>query len=61
MNTMLNHTEAETVGLELSRKWEGMTGHDAPVMNALTWGDVVQFVLRRAREIEVERNGDKSA
>jgi hypothetical protein len=50
----LNHAVAETVGCELHDRWGSLAGNVPPPFprDALAWGDLVQFVLRKAREAE---------
>lgn len=52
----LTFTEAEAVARDLERGWPGLTNADqVPSIEALT--DIVQRVLRKAREVVLEREG----
>lgn len=48
---ILSFGEAETVGAELHDRWRAQAG-DAPLTrDDMAWGDIVQFVIRRARDL----------
>lgn len=52
----LSYEEAETVAAEMHARWNGLTGQSvAPSVEAIA--DLVQRVLRRAREITEGREG----
>lgn len=46
---VLRFSQAEAVGAELRTRWSSITGEHPP--EDLRLADVVQFVLRRAREL----------
>ncbi len=56
---LLSFSEAEALGQELHDRWALMAG-DAPPLRRddYGWGDVVQFIVRRSREIATAREAD---
>lgn len=46
----LTHDEAGPIGAALARQWSLLVGTQAPAADDLVWADLVQFVLRLARE-----------
>lgn len=54
---LLTFAQAEFVGEQLHDYWQQMAG-EAPLRRDDTaWGDVVQFVLRKARDARDASNG----
>ena len=51
----ITHDDAETIGADIVSKWAGITGHDAPSLPELTWADIVQRIMFKARELRDER------
>ncbi|MFZ5701169.1 MAG: hypothetical protein ACOY4P_07430 [Pseudomonadota bacterium] len=52
---LLRFADAEQIGVDLHDRWEKMTGQAPIARDDMGWADVVQFVVRRAREIVTER------
>lgn len=52
---ILRFADAEQIGVDLHDRWEKMTGQAPLARDDMGWADVVQFVVRRAREIVTER------
>lgn len=54
---VLTFAEAESVGCALFDRWGSIAGAVSPPLarDALAWGDLVQFVLRRAGEVVRDR------
>lgn len=52
---LLRFADAEQIGVDLHDRWEKMTGQAPLTRDDMGWADVVQFVVRRAREIVTER------
>lgn len=52
---LLRFADAEQIGVDLHDRWEKMTGQAPLARDDMGWADVVQFVVRRAREIVTER------
>ena len=49
---LIRFAEAEAIGAELHDRWQLLSGADAPLTrDDMAWGDVVQFVIRRAAEV----------
>lgn len=46
---VLRFSEAEAVGIDVRDRWSSIVGEE-PRGDPLRWADLVQFVLRRARE-----------
>ena len=48
----ITFTEAERIGAELHDRWSTMADGDVPLEREdMAWGDIVQFVVRRATEV----------
>lgn len=48
---LITFAEAETIGSELHDRWSTMADGDVPLEREdMAWGDIVQFVVRRASE-----------
>lgn len=54
---LLTFAEAEAVGRKLQARWEAMAGTTPLPADDLAWADIVQFVLRKARDVADERVG----
>ncbi|GAO52976.1 hypothetical protein NMD1_02633 [Novosphingobium sp. MD-1] len=46
----MTHDDAGVIGAALARQWALLVGTPAPASDDLIWADLVQFVLRLARE-----------
>ncbi len=55
----LCHDDAAAIGLRLARQWVLLVGAGGPPCDDLVWADLVQFVLRQAREIADARGGGR--
>lgn len=48
----ISYGQAEAIGRELHDRWATMSGKEPPLSREdMAWGDVVQFVIRTAREV----------
>jgi len=55
---LITFAEAEAIGHQLHDRFEAMTGRPAPLASDdQAWGDIVQFVLRKARDAVEVRDG----
>lgn len=54
----LCHDEAGPIGEALARQWALLVGTAAPAADDLVWADLVQFVLRLARERHADAGSD---
>lgn len=50
----LRHEEAAVVGQRLASQWQFLVGTPAPASDDLVWADLVQGILRHARELAAE-------
>jgi hypothetical protein len=55
---LLTFAQAEEVGQALHDRWETITGTAPLKRDDLAWGDVVQFVIRKARDAAQEAQQD---
>lgn len=51
---LLTFAEAEQIGAELHDRWQSMAGAVPLARDDLAWGDIVQFICRRARDLPRE-------
>lgn len=49
---LLTFSQAEYVGRMLHDRWENMTGKAPLEADDMAWGDIVQFVVRQARDVK---------
>ena len=52
---LITFDEAQEVGRELHDHWHALAGSVPFPPDAMAWPDIVQFVLRKAREAQYER------
>lgn len=52
---LITYAQAEAIGQDLHDRWEKMTGAAPLERDDLGWGDIVQFVVRKARETVPEK------
>lgn len=52
---LITFAEAETIGQHLHDRWEKMAGTAPLQRDDLAWPDMVQFVLRTARDVVDQR------
>ena len=50
---IVRFSEAEAVGADVRERWSSITGEEPG--DATRWGDLVQLVLRRARDRVAQR------
>jgi hypothetical protein len=46
------HAKAELIGTQLHQQWTKLVSLPAPAADSLIWADLVQFVLRAARDVD---------
>jgi predicted protein tyrosine phosphatase len=52
---LVTFAEAETIGQQLHDRWAKMTGKAPLQRDDLGWADLIQFVLRTARDVVDQR------
>lgn len=58
---LITFAEAETIGEQMHDHWEKMAGEAPMTRDDTAWGDLVQFVIRKANDVWAAREGGGSS